>query len=750
MPMVNESWEKKRANFKSLLARPNISVFLGDVAETLFIGFISKINQKLGKPVAFFYKDENAANGMVVIDGGPYGDKYICLECCTPVVSDVIDSFAVYEGADTPCHIYRCCHTGHDGWILPVYIEGCCIGAFATDEVSSSDRSVPEFTCEWLRFEINNNQKMLSQLYDDAFMNYESHIRRRLYNIVMGKKSLYEGVERLKTQDLGDLFRRYRLIRSNLFDSAVLMKNIFGIEELAVYRPLSDPDGLQPHDIIGVVLTNEAEKSINDNLNFDRPFLYTDTCLSHPIEWSDESNSSRNKCSQTISLLKTNDTCRAYMIKMADRTKNITPETKHNKASSHCNKRLLNDLPPCGECDNILCSELSLAEMEGKFNNCFLAIYATKGYKDYPVAFAVRYTKQVNGTRRTRFMNSLLSITEYMSTAFLSQWNMLTAEYSSLKNDSVNLYRKHESRQVVAGFIGLTNKLNNIFIESIAKMTNPGIRPALSDVAKDLNYNQEMFIKDQTVFMNLLNVIVDNMDAMSEGFELKKTEFNLYETILNRLRMVFRYRINDRDTRQLHLNKLTKVVTIYADSMRLEQVISNMVENAIKYSYHSTNVYVWVDSRINLSGGEEIYISVTSYGPEIPQSEWEKIFTFGYRYNPAGVQNYEEGTGLGLFIARRFARLHDGDIKVTECTQLSNLYIPYIKYYLDSGETQFAVECDKLNREYWASGLYKEVVNTEHNTLKMRPTKGSYVKLINKPTYRVVFTLTLPIIKKGE
>jgi signal transduction histidine kinase len=94
------------------------------------------------------------------------------------------------------------------------------------------------------------------------------------------------------------------------------------------------------------------------------------------------------------------------------------------------------------------------------------------------------------------------------------------------------------------------------------------------------------------------------------------------------------------------------------DAPRFEQVVDNLVENAIKYSGDGTLPEVAL-----ATDGGVARISVTDHGVGVPEDERERIFERFHR--AANVQGTNEsGIGLGLFICRRIVEAHDGRIWV--------------------------------------------------------------------------------------
>lgn len=99
-----------------------------------------------------------------------------------------------------------------------------------------------------------------------------------------------------------------------------------------------------------------------------------------------------------------------------------------------------------------------------------------------------------------------------------------------------------------------------------------------------------------------------------------------------------------------------RLPNIVADKEKLELAISNLIDNAVKYSSRQGKIY------IDLVGdGEKIRLSVKDAGVGIPEDQQKRIFSKFFR--GANVMKLEtEGNGLGLFIAKNIVDAHEGKI----------------------------------------------------------------------------------------
>jgi signal transduction histidine kinase len=93
-------------------------------------------------------------------------------------------------------------------------------------------------------------------------------------------------------------------------------------------------------------------------------------------------------------------------------------------------------------------------------------------------------------------------------------------------------------------------------------------------------------------------------------------------------------------------------VQIRADADRIQQILANLLDNALKYSAADAPVEVWL--RIV---GEDVQIRVADHGVGVPDDERDRLFAAYFRSTRTNAIN---GTGLGLHISRRLAERHDG------------------------------------------------------------------------------------------
>jgi PAS domain S-box-containing protein len=110
--------------------------------------------------------------------------------------------------------------------------------------------------------------------------------------------------------------------------------------------------------------------------------------------------------------------------------------------------------------------------------------------------------------------------------------------------------------------------------------------------------------------------------------------------------------------RRFHLNVPDSETVVMGDRDRLEQVLGNLLENAVKYSPEGSEIFINVEDR-----GDQVITSVCDRGIGIPSDELSQVFERFHRGRQVSSTNYG-GLGLGLYITRQIVDRHGGTIWV--------------------------------------------------------------------------------------
>jgi two-component system phosphate regulon sensor histidine kinase PhoR len=162
----------------------------------------------------------------------------------------------------------------------------------------------------------------------------------------------------------------------------------------------------------------------------------------------------------------------------------------------------------------------------------------------------------------------------------------------------------------------------------------------------------------QTHATRLTNLVSDLL-TLSE-LEVKGTALNLVSVeltdVVGHCCQLLRPQAEDR---QITIDTTSvSSLAVLADRQRLEQVLVNLLDNAVKYTPAGGQVTVQATVDDN-----QVTISVRDTGPGIPLQEQTRIFERFYRVD-AGRSRDQGGTGLGLAIVKHIVQLHGGTISV--------------------------------------------------------------------------------------
>jgi two-component system phosphate regulon sensor histidine kinase PhoR len=195
------------------------------------------------------------------------------------------------------------------------------------------------------------------------------------------------------------------------------------------------------------------------------------------------------------------------------------------------------------------------------------------------------------------------------------------------------------------------------------------LRTPLASILAFVETLEDGAIEDEDNNLRFLSVIRRNAERMRHLIDdiLELSSIESGKIIINPKKVnlsglvdeVFTNLSNKAAERKIKLvNEITKDIFVYADSSRLEQMLTNLIDNAIKFN--NENGIVTVRHKIN---EKTDLISVSDTGEGISKEHQQRIFERFYRTDRARSREIG-GTGLGLAIVKHLARLHGGEVSV--------------------------------------------------------------------------------------
>jgi len=162
--------------------------------------------------------------------------------------------------------------------------------------------------------------------------------------------------------------------------------------------------------------------------------------------------------------------------------------------------------------------------------------------------------------------------------------------------------------------------------------------------------------------LNVINDILDFSKIESGGMELEDEDFNLYDSIEHILD-IFSMRAAQKGLELLYQVDRDVPMFIKGDDLRLRQIITNLVGNAMKFT-EVGEIFVRVRNAGAYSDGSMVLeFEVKDTGIGIPPEKQERLFKAFSQVDTSTTRKYG-GTGLGLAISDKLVKLMGGEIRV--------------------------------------------------------------------------------------
>ncbi|MCR8561878.1 HAMP domain-containing histidine kinase [Mucilaginibacter sp. BJC16-A38] len=220
----------------------------------------------------------------------------------------------------------------------------------------------------------------------------------------------------------------------------------------------------------------------------------------------------------------------------------------------------------------------------------------------------------------------------------------------------------------------LQEQKKNFLLSVTHELKSPlaSIKILLQTIQKrDLSREQILnFIGKSLNDIDRLDDMVENMLLASKidnhSYTFPKDKFSLsvlVDSIVNRLQIT-----KCEGTQQIIDAEIEPKIEITGDKFALTSVVTNLIENAIKYSGPCETVAVKLFSK-----QDKIFLEVADHGIGIADHEKNRIFDRFYRVGSEETRN-TKGTGLGLFIVKEVLDKHQASIKVRDNRPVGSIF----------------------------------------------------------------------------
>ncbi|PLX31085.1 MAG: hypothetical protein C0600_06605 [Ignavibacteria bacterium] len=182
----------------------------------------------------------------------------------------------------------------------------------------------------------------------------------------------------------------------------------------------------------------------------------------------------------------------------------------------------------------------------------------------------------------------------------------------------------------------------------------------LKDNSENLSEEQRTIISavqsSSTYMVTMINDLLDVQKIETGNLEMnfQKGNFHtLVDTILERQAFAVKKKGVD-----ITVNRPEHIPDFHFDAARIEQVVSNLIDNAVKFSFKGSVIEIQYQY-----DEKELVFSVRDHGPGIPENELNRLFK-PFSTTSVKPTGNERSTGLGLAIARSIIEKHTGRIWV--------------------------------------------------------------------------------------
>ena len=232
-------------------------------------------------------------------------------------------------------------------------------------------------------------------------------------------------------------------------------------------------------------------------------------------------------------------------------------------------------------------------------------------------------------------------------------------EISAIIQNRLNLERHDLSAKAKSDFLARMSHEIRTPMNGIIGMTEIALKDGQTeerriDCLRKIEHSSEYLL-------GLINDILDMSKIESGKMRLIEEKCNLMEMIQG-LRPLLEAKLNENNIQYIADIQL-KNHWFMADSLRLNQVLVNLLGNALKYSRPDGHVWLTVRETEEEKGFSNLYFQVRDDGIGIAPEKQQLIFRqFEQADNSENAR--KQGTGLGLAISRRIVRMMDSDIKL--------------------------------------------------------------------------------------
>jgi two-component system phosphate regulon sensor histidine kinase PhoR len=253
---------------------------------------------------------------------------------------------------------------------------------------------------------------------------------------------------------------------------------------------------------------------------------------------------------------------------------------------------------------------------------------------------------------------SLLDTTDFSNNPITTDMATLTSEVQKFaldkKMEIESLKIREEYRREFLGNVSHELKTPLFTVQ--------GYLLTLLDGAMDDKNIRKKYLQRAEKGVERLVYIVNDLDMITklelDTLGIETAVFNVVDVVQNVLDLL-EMRASKKNILLTFDRKYVRPIKVVADSEKIQQVLTNLVENSIKYGKENGTTEVSIEEFVN----NKILIKITDNGEGIEKHHIPRLFERFYRVDKSGARS-EGGSGLGLAIVKHIMENHNEKINV--------------------------------------------------------------------------------------
>ena len=339
----------------------------------------------------------------------------------------------------------------------------------------------------------------------------------------------------------------------------------------------------------------------------------------------------------------------------------------------------------CSKCPDLILLDIQMPEMDG-YEICKILKENTYT-SDIPVIFVTAMSEEIDETKGFE-IGAVDYVTKPISPMTLMARVSTHIKLREAIQEAIN------ANQAKSDFLASMSHEIRTPMNAILGMTELSLQQSLND---DLQENLFTIRDSANHLLDIINDLLDISKIEAGKITLEKIDFDLFYAI-NAILRTFKVHVSSKNLTLNFENDENTPRYVKGDSLRLKQILVNLLGNAIKFTQEgSINVHV--------SGNEtnnnqlEFTFSVTDTGIGIPEDKLNTIFENFSQADLSTTRKYG-GTGLGLSISKKLVELMGGSIHVeSKLDEGSRFYFNVVLEKGDEQAVQKQLSIEKYQKE---------------------------------------------------